>query len=79
MGNVASNDHRPAQHHLGRDRELSKGRANLVHRPVEVDVDCGFVSEVRGANGRQEACRIGFELFEEEAVDRDFAEYLAVG
>ena len=52
--------------------------ADCVHRLVEIDID-DAAAEVLGIDVGHEAGRIGFELFEKDAVLGDLAQRLAVG
>ena len=78
VGDVARDDQRAGQAEPGLDRVLRQGAADLAHRPGEIDRH-HLAAECRLVDLGQKLRRVGFELFEEDAVGGDLAEDLAVG
>ena len=56
----------------------TEGGADIIHRPVEIDLDEVPAKLVFAYIGH-EPCGVRLELFQEYACRRDFAEYLPVG
>ena len=92
VGDVAGDDERAGERQPGLDRVLGQLGEDLVHRPVEVDLDddvaagradadgvVGVLAQVDGSGVGQEAGRVGLQLLDEDALGRDLAEGLAVG
>ncbi|CAB4812544.1 unannotated protein [freshwater metagenome] len=78
MGDVAGHDHWTVKHHASLHGVLGELGADLVHWPVEIDVDHIVVEIIVGDLG-QILRRIGLKLLKEDAVFGDLAERLAVG
>ncbi len=77
---VARHHQRAGQRQPGLDRVLGEFGEDLVHRPVQVDLDHGAALDVLGDTGVGHVLRrIGLQLLQEDAVGGDLAERLAVG
>src|SRR5215467_2378314 len=77
MGDVASDDQRAGQAEPGLDRVLRERTPDLVHRAGEIDRD-DIATEPSRIDLGQEARRVGLQLLQKDAVDRDLAEDLTV-
>ena len=77
VNNVAANNHRARERKPGLHRVLGQLGTNGIHWLVQVDVD-NVAAEVDIGDIGHKACRVGFELLEEEPFARDLGLGLAV-
>ncbi len=77
MGEIARHDHRAGERQSRLDRIAGERRQNVLHRPVQVDLD-DLAAELRTVHVRQVLRRIVLQLLQEKAVPRDLAHGLAV-